>query len=155
MWAKSQDSVHKPQFFKRKESRSGSNHGPSAYQPGALPPGHTGSPLELSKALSVKPEVVQALLWVCILRLLSGMLSFSCRGFLGSLNFISSFETLFKHSDLRVSSAVDQNFTYEISVVFRPGMTSAVRFSTAREISVKQLINCYSSLKTVCSSNNN
>ena len=44
--AKSQDSVHKPQFLKRKESRSGSNQGPSAYQPSALPLGHTGSPLE-------------------------------------------------------------------------------------------------------------
>ena len=44
VWAKSQDSVHKPQFFfKRKESRSGSNRGPSAYQPSALPLGHTGS----------------------------------------------------------------------------------------------------------------
>ena len=42
--AKSQDSVHKPPFFlKRKESRSGSNRGPSAYQPSALPLGHTGS----------------------------------------------------------------------------------------------------------------
>ena len=30
--AKSQDSVHKPQFLKRKESRTGSNRGPSAYQ---------------------------------------------------------------------------------------------------------------------------
>ena len=45
VWAKSQDSVHKPQFFeeKRKESRSGSNQGPSAFQPSALPLGHTGS----------------------------------------------------------------------------------------------------------------
>ena len=43
MWAKSQDSVHKPQFVKRKESRSGSNRGPSAYQPSALPLDHTGS----------------------------------------------------------------------------------------------------------------
>ena len=43
VWAKSQDSVHKPQFLKRKESRSGSNQGPSAYQPSALPLGHTGS----------------------------------------------------------------------------------------------------------------
>ena len=43
VWAKSQDSVRKPQFLKRKESRSGSNRGPSAYQPSALPPGHTGS----------------------------------------------------------------------------------------------------------------
>ena len=31
-------------FFKRKESRSGSNRGPSAYQPSALPLSHTGSP---------------------------------------------------------------------------------------------------------------
>ena len=43
VWAKSQDSVHKPQFFKKKESRSGSNRGPSAYQPSILPLGHTGS----------------------------------------------------------------------------------------------------------------
>ena len=43
VWAESQDSVHKPQFLKRKESRSGSNRGPSAYQPSALPLGHTGS----------------------------------------------------------------------------------------------------------------
>ena len=42
VWTKSQDSVHKPQFLKRKESRSGSNLGPSAYQPSALPLGHTG-----------------------------------------------------------------------------------------------------------------
>ena len=42
VWAKSQDSVHEPQFLKRKESRSGSNRGPSAYQPSALPLGHTG-----------------------------------------------------------------------------------------------------------------
>ena len=33
----------KPQFLKRKESRSGSNRGPSAYLPSALPLGHTGS----------------------------------------------------------------------------------------------------------------
>ena len=43
VWAKSQDRVHKPQFLKRKESRSGSNRGASAYQPSALPLGHTGS----------------------------------------------------------------------------------------------------------------
>ena len=43
VWAKSQDSVRKPQFLKRKESRSGSNQGPSAYQPSALPLGRTGS----------------------------------------------------------------------------------------------------------------
>ena len=42
--AKSQDSVHKPQFSKRKEGRSGSNRSPSASQPSALPLGHTGSP---------------------------------------------------------------------------------------------------------------
>ena len=46
VWAKSQDSVHKPQFLKRKESRSGSNRGPSAYQPSALPLSHTGSPVK-------------------------------------------------------------------------------------------------------------
>ena len=33
VWAESQDSVHKPQFLKRKESQSRSNRGPSAYQP--------------------------------------------------------------------------------------------------------------------------
>ena len=43
VWAKSQDSVHKPQFLKRNESRSGSIRGPSAYQPSALPLGYTGS----------------------------------------------------------------------------------------------------------------
>ena len=41
--AKSPDNVHKPQVLKRKDSRSGSNRGPSAYQPNALPLGHTGS----------------------------------------------------------------------------------------------------------------
>ena len=35
--------VTKPQFLKTKESRSGSNRGLSAYQPTALPLGHTGS----------------------------------------------------------------------------------------------------------------
>ena len=43
VWEKSQDSVHKSQLLKRKESRSGSNRGPSAYQPSALPLSHTGS----------------------------------------------------------------------------------------------------------------
>ena len=38
VWAKSQDSVHN---LKIKESRSGSNRGPSAYQLSALPLGHT------------------------------------------------------------------------------------------------------------------
>ena len=42
-WTKSQDSVHESHFLKRKESRSGSNRGPSAYQSSALPLGHTGS----------------------------------------------------------------------------------------------------------------
>ena len=46
VWAQSQDSVHKPEYLKRKESRSGSNRGPSAYQPSALPLGHTGSRLQ-------------------------------------------------------------------------------------------------------------
>ena len=43
MWAKTPDSVHKPQFLKRKESRSGSHSGPSVCQHSALPLGHTGS----------------------------------------------------------------------------------------------------------------
>ena len=51
VWAKSRDGVRKPQFLKRKESRSGSNRGPSAYQPTALPLGHTGS--QLSHPLSL------------------------------------------------------------------------------------------------------
>ena len=42
VWAKSQDSVQKPQVWKRKESWSGSNRG-AAYQPSALPLGHTDS----------------------------------------------------------------------------------------------------------------
>ena len=54
-WAKSQDSVHKPQFLKRKESRSGSNQGPSAYQPSALPLGHTGS-LARRKLWALRPQ---------------------------------------------------------------------------------------------------
>ena len=37
VWAKSQVSVHKPQFLKRKESRSGSNRGPSAVTDEARP----------------------------------------------------------------------------------------------------------------------
>ena len=36
VWAKSQDSVHKSQFLKRKENRSGSNRGPSAYKQNRL-----------------------------------------------------------------------------------------------------------------------
>ena len=34
VWAKSHDSVHKPQFLKRKESRIGLNRSPSAYRRG-------------------------------------------------------------------------------------------------------------------------
>ena len=48
VWSKSQDSVHRPQFLKRKESRSGSNRGPSAYQLRALPLGHSGSHRDLT-----------------------------------------------------------------------------------------------------------
>ena len=43
VWSKSQGSAHKLPFLKRKESRRGSNQGPSAYKPSALPLGHTGS----------------------------------------------------------------------------------------------------------------
>ena len=54
VWAKSRDGVHKPQFLKRKESRSGSNRGPSAYQPSALPLGHTGSyPVLSSRGIEI------------------------------------------------------------------------------------------------------
>ena len=59
VWAKSQDSVHKPQFMKRKESRSGSNRGPSAYQPSALSLGHIG----LAGALSELGHSLQILLF--------------------------------------------------------------------------------------------
>ena len=42
--AKSQDSVHKPQPFRReRKAEAESNRGPSAYQPNALPLGQTGS----------------------------------------------------------------------------------------------------------------
>ena len=44
MDAKSQDSVHKPQPFRReRRAEAVSNRGPSAYQPTALPLGQTGS----------------------------------------------------------------------------------------------------------------
>ena len=36
VWAQSQDSVHNPHFLKRKDRWSGSNRGPSTYQPGAF-----------------------------------------------------------------------------------------------------------------------
>ena len=49
VWAKSQDRVYRPQFLKRKESWSGSNRGPSAYQPSALPQGHTGWRVRLER----------------------------------------------------------------------------------------------------------
>ena len=52
VWAKSQDSVHKPQFLKRKKSRIGSNRGPSAYQPRALALDHTGSHLDSVKQVA-------------------------------------------------------------------------------------------------------
>ena len=40
----SQDSVHKPQPFRRKRrAEAVSNRGPTAYQPNALPLGQTGS----------------------------------------------------------------------------------------------------------------
>ena len=38
-------------FLKRKDSRSGSNRGPSAYQPSALPLGHTGSLMTVGLAV--------------------------------------------------------------------------------------------------------
>ena len=47
VWAKSQASINKLQFLTRKESRSGSNRRPSAYQHSALPLGHTGQPPSL------------------------------------------------------------------------------------------------------------
>ena len=47
----------KPPFWKRKESRSGSNRGPSAYQPSALPLGHTGLRLVVLKVLHINPMV--------------------------------------------------------------------------------------------------
>ena len=59
VWAKSQDSVDKPQFLKRKESRSGSNQGPSASQPSALPLGHTGS--QAAVAFTLYKEAVTTL----------------------------------------------------------------------------------------------
>ena len=43
VWAKSQDGVHKPHILNRKQTRSGSNRGPSAYQSSVLPLDHTGS----------------------------------------------------------------------------------------------------------------
>ena len=71
VWTKSRDSVHKPQILKRKESRSGSNRGPSAYQPSALPLGHTGSHSERTKETSLH-SIEQVRLCVCMLRLLQG-----------------------------------------------------------------------------------
>ena len=56
VWVKSPDSVHKPQFLKRKESRSGSNRSPSAYQPIALPLGYTGSHLRVVRTLRFIPS---------------------------------------------------------------------------------------------------
>ena len=43
-WAKSQDSVHKPQpFWRERKAEAVSNRGPSASQPNTLPLGQTGS----------------------------------------------------------------------------------------------------------------
>ena len=65
MWAKSQDSVHKPQFLKKKESRSGLYQGPSAYQPSAIPLGHTGSQYSMSMPVRLyKPKGSQGPLWL-------------------------------------------------------------------------------------------
>ena len=64
VWAKSQDGVRKPQFLKRRESRSGSNRGPSAYQPTALPLGHTGSHNAAPAGLLLKDTWVSGLLSV-------------------------------------------------------------------------------------------
>ena len=90
VWAKSQDSVHKPQFLKTKESRSGSNRGPSANQPSALPLGHTGSPtnwacpllfiLFLCLFLSLWPFQLYSILWIlpttlCLVLCSSGLIS--------------------------------------------------------------------------------
>ena len=61
VWAKSQDSVPKPQFLNRKESQSRSNQGPSAYQPSALPLGHTSSLVPLSPARLYR--AIQPLKW--------------------------------------------------------------------------------------------
>ena len=55
VWAKSQDSVQKPQVLKSKESRNGSNRGPSACHHSALPLGHTGSRLKDTIARLVGP----------------------------------------------------------------------------------------------------
>ena len=53
-----QDSVHRPQLLKRKDSRSGfANRGSSAYQPNALPLGQTGSPLSVAFISGHAPSV--------------------------------------------------------------------------------------------------
>ena len=75
VWAKSRDSVHKSQILKRKESRSGSNRCSSAYQPSALPLGHTGSHSERTKETSLH-SIEQVRLCVCMLRLLQGTFFF-------------------------------------------------------------------------------
>ena len=61
VWAKSPVGIHKPQFLKRKGSRSGSNRGPSAYQPSALPLGHTGSHETPRKP---KPQTFETPVWL-------------------------------------------------------------------------------------------
>ena len=57
VWAKSQGSVHKPQFLKTTESRSGSNRGRSAYQPSALLLGHTGSLKKIMSPVVYIPSI--------------------------------------------------------------------------------------------------
>ena len=67
VWAKSQDSVHKPQFLKRKESRSGSNRGPSVYQPSALPLGHTDSRADVNfHRIFISPQEARKALDLCL-----------------------------------------------------------------------------------------
>ena len=53
MWAKSQDSVSKPRVLKRRERRAEADRTKVAYQPSALPLGHTGSHNLPSLPLSV------------------------------------------------------------------------------------------------------
>ena len=53
VWAKSQDSVQKPQLLKKRERRAEADRTTVAYQPSALPLGHTGSHNLPSLPLSV------------------------------------------------------------------------------------------------------
>ena len=87
VWAKSQDSVHKPQFSKTKESRSGSNQGPSAYQPSALPLGQTVLHPERSKSPTFTPEANQN-----IASLTASKLAFQISAFKIQAHFVMSSE---------------------------------------------------------------